>query len=134
MTFNKIILTLALGTALLGAAPAFAAPTFTTAGRGSGMAIADFKSALAAYNAKDVDALVNAKTVTIVPVSDAWSDTHQSDALDAISSHAQSIDLLHKGLEASKEAKALLSSHDIAVKDVIDVVADGMGGVTLYVM
>ncbi|WP_137152220.1 hypothetical protein [Devosia sp. FKR38] len=119
---------------IVSAGAAFAAPTFTTANPGSGMAIADFRSQLGVFNPSEVTELVGAKTVSVIKYDTAWSkDDDTAKAVDLLTTDAQSIGQLREAIKANAEAAKLLEANHIAINDVVDLVSDGAGNVSIYV-
>ena len=119
---------------IVSAGAAFAAPTFTTATPGSGMAIADFGSQLGVFNPTEVTDLAAAKSVTVVKYDTAWTkDDDTAKAVDLLTADAQSIGQLREALKANPEASKLLEANHIAINDVVDLVSDGAGNVSIYV-
>lgn len=113
---------------------AFAAPVFSNGEPGSGMKIEDFRSQLTAFNKADVTALINAKTVTVLHYDTAWEKGKQlSEAVNLLSDDAQSINLLREALKADPAASKVLADNKIAINDVVDIVDNGNGAITLYV-
>ena len=78
--------------------------------------------------------LVDAKTVTVIKYDTAWSDSKDmSKAVNILTDDAQSIGLLREGLKANPQAAKLLEDNHIAINDVVDIVSDGAGNVSVYV-
>ena len=135
MTKVQITLPALAVLALVGATgAAFAAPVFSVAAPGTGMPIDEFESQLAAYNAADVTDLVAAKTVSVVKYDTAWTKgTDMSKSVELLTGDTQTINLLREGIKANPAASKLLADHKIVVNDVVDIVSNGAGGVTIYV-
>lgn len=118
----------------MSAGSAFASATFTTAAPGNGMSMDDFQQQVAVYNAKDINELVDAKTVTVIKYDTAWTDSKDmGKAVNILTDDAQSIGLLREGLKANPQAVKLLEDNHIAINDVVDIVSDGAGNVSVYV-
>lgn len=132
---NHVAATALLALAFVGTAgSAFAAPTFSDAAPGNGMAIDDFGTQLATFNADDVTDLVAAKTVTVYKYDAAWTDGEDANkAVEMMTNDSQSIGQLREALKANPEAVKLLEEHKIAVDNVVDITTDGAGNVSLYV-
>jgi hypothetical protein len=134
-SFNKFATPAVVAVALaLSAGAAFAAPTFSEAAPGKGMAINEFASQLAAFNPTEVTDLVAAKTVTVFKYDSAWAKGDQnSKAVNLLTEDATSISQLRDAIKANPEATKLLDANKIAVNDVVDLVSDGAGNVSIYV-
>lgn len=117
-----------------GAGAAFAAPVFSVAAPGSGMAIDDFASQLVTFNAADVTDLVGAKTVSVLKYDTAWTRPKElSRSVNFLSDDAQSIGLLREAIKKDPAAVKLLTENHIAVDNVVDITSDGAGAVSIYV-
>lgn len=132
---NHVAATALLAMAFVGTAgSAFAAPTFTTAEPGKGMAINDFGTQLATFNADDVTDLVAAKTVTVIKFQDAWKDGGDAaKSVEMMTKDSQAIGQLREALKANPAAVKLLEENKITVDSVVDIVTDGAGNISLYV-
>lgn len=130
----KVSVAVLVAVGAMSAGAAFAAPTFSNAAPGLGMAMNDFTTQLGAFNKADVTDLVNAKTVAVLKYDTAWNGQKgASKSIDLLTEDSQSIGLLRAALKADPAAAKLLAEHKIDIKDVVDIVSDGHGAVQLYV-
>ncbi|MGV8854732.1 MAG: hypothetical protein ACOH2L_08775 [Devosia sp.] len=126
---------------IISASAAFATPTVTIAKPGSGMPIDDFKSQMAAFNPSEVSDLANAKTITVIKYDTAWTGSPKADkpgtdnmqAMQLLTVDASQIDQLRAAIKANTAATKVLSENNIAVSNLVDIVSDGAGNVSLYV-
>jgi hypothetical protein len=113
---------------------AFAAPVFSTVAPGNGMAIEALKSELLVFNGSELTDLLSAKTVGVIKYDSAWTDGDDyRDAVNLLTDDSQSINQLREALRANPAAEKLLAEHKIAINDVVDIISDGAGNVTIYV-
>ena len=139
--FRLISATVLAAGLMVSAGSAFAAQTWTDAPKGSGIDIATFVAQLGTFDASDVEALVNAKSVAVVTYSDAWAGASedknaaadQAQAMDKLTADTGEIEKFRAALKANPKAMKLLEEHKIALKRVIDIVKSGKGDVQLYV-
>lgn len=118
----------------LSAGAAFAAPAVTIAQPGSGMAINDFRSEMLVFNPSEVTDLVAAKTLSVIKYDTAWSDASDyGKAVNLLTEDSQSIGQLREAIKANAGATKLLANNHVAIDDVVDIVSDGAGNVSLYV-
>lgn len=129
---NYVAATLAVLMLSTGAAMA-AGPTFTTAAPNNGADVIDMKGYLADFNGSEVKDLLSAKTVTVYQYEDAWSGDDVARASTYLTDNFQSIGLLREALKADKPAVELLAQHKIGVDNVVDIITDGSGNISLYV-
>ena len=126
---------------IVSAGAAFAAPTVTVAPPGSGMAIDDFRSQMAAFNPREVTDLADAKTITVIKYDTAWTESSKADkpstdnmrAMQLLTSDAPQIDQLRAAVKADPTASKVLADNHIALNNLVDIVSDGAGHVSLYV-
>jgi len=126
-------LTLALAAV---AAPALAAtgPTFVTAKPWSGMDVDSFRPDVRTFNRQDIRDLLRARTVSVLKLDTAWSDTGDAGkAFNAVNHSDQAIHLLREALKANPMASKLLAANHININTVVDITATGHGKVQLYV-
>lgn len=144
-TFRMISATVLAAGLMVSAGSTFAAQTWTNAPKGIGIDIATFVAQLGTFDATDVEALVNAKSVAVVTYSDAWASASenknaaadQAQAMDKLTADTGEIEKFRAALKANPKANPkamkLLEGHKVALKNVIDIVQSGKGDVQLYV-
>lgn len=118
---------------LLSTGASFAAPVFSMAAPGSAMNLDDFKAQMGAFNPSEVTAFVDAKTVSVLKYADAWDVSSSTKAENILSDFASQIALRRDALKANPAAMKLLEANHINVDDVIEIVSDGSGAVSIYV-
>lgn len=132
-TFFKIA-TPVIAALALSSGAAFASPVVTIAPPDSGMAINDFRSEMLVFNPAEVTDLVAAKTLLVIKYDTAWSDgSDYGKAVNLLTDDSQSIAQLREAIKANAGATKLLANNHVMINDVVDIVSDGAGNVSLYV-